>query len=392
MSEIYLLKAIRSIQKFMYYVHAKNNRKNQKNLYRISVSKGCTLFPYILCLSHEDRYEEFKMIYSLSHHEYFIELWLHPETEFIIKFKESILLHPQYPTKLNTSKELVNFIESPILKNFDMICTIITPLHHPKFNLEFTSNCKTLPKIPEQNEDAYFLTSKTLGIADGVGGIFYDFGISSKDFSHELMQKCKSIVSEEKNNISCKEVVKKAYNSVLNGGSSTYLLASLKKNRLYVSNLGDCGLLLFRYSDGSRKLVFQTSAKQYGFNTPFQISKEFNKNQLCKRSVAYSRSGNLRNSKDIDSDEYCITVYPGDILVVGSDGLLDNVYTEEIQKIVKLFPKASIEDLSNQILFLAKKRSQGKENTPFQDRMKEVYEPWVGGKPDDITVIVSVVR
>ena len=259
-------------------------------------------------------------------------------------------------------------------------------------SLSFLSYCKKIGKTENINEDAYFLTPTIIGIADGVGGVFHEFGISSEDFSKELMKNCKEVISEYKSQIICRDIVVRALSKMKNGGSSTYLLASLKKNKLNISNLGDCGLLLFRKSNNSIKLVFQTSAKQYSFNTPYSLCKEFSSSQLKK--VNGTKIKDFTNKLNpFDSDEYCITVHEGDIVVVATDGLLDNVFPEDIRKLLKKCIKhRSLSEITNKLIDLAFNKSIGKKLTPFEENMKRAHQNWVGGKKDDITVIVSILQ
>lgn len=392
MAELYIIKAIRSIRNFMYYVQAKYNKKKERTLHRISVNKGYSLFPYILCLSHRNQYKEYPMIYSLSYQEYFIELWLSPESEFIIKSKDSVILDQNYPIKLNSSQRLVNYIQSPIRKCINLLEHYRVKAKKLEIALEFKSSCKTIGKDELRNEDAYFFTPNVLGIADGIGSLYTKYGISSKDFSTELMQKCEELVNSGSHSLQGRKLIQEALKSVTSGGSSTYLIASLIKNRLHISNLGDCGLLLFRNHDSKLRLVFQTSAKYYNAQTPFQISKEFTQTQLNFLKPGCDLYNNLPISDRIDSDEYSITVNEGDIIVMGTDGLFDNLYTEEIQKIIKAHLKSGANTIASQLTFRAFKRSYSNNRCPFQDRMSNYSSPWRGGKKDDITVIVSIIQ
>ena len=44
-------------------------------------------------------------------------------------------------------------------------------------------------KNPNTCEDAYFITERGFGVADGVSG-WNDYGFSSSDFSNSLMRNC----------------------------------------------------------------------------------------------------------------------------------------------------------------------------------------------------------
>ena len=331
--------AIKSIQNFMFFVRAKKNREKNKQLYRIALSQEVSLTPYTITLEHSNHQQERPMAYSFNNKEYFIELWLLPNTEFIIKSRQQKILHPQFPAKLNSSKELINFIQNtkkPInehpAKETEGIHIFFSNFLPSSRTLEFQSSSKTLGKLADRNEDAHFFTSNSIGIADGVGGLYEEYGISSREFATELMHRCKDILNCAKSRVSCKETVQEALKFMDNGGCSTYLLANLCRNKLKVSNLGDCGMLLFRFVGSSVKLVFQTWAMQYSINTPFQLSKGFSPKQLKVLCSSNKNKKNIQDSPNIDSDEYCITVHQGDLIVAGSDGLFDNVFTDECEE------------------------------------------------------------
>jgi len=84
----------------------------------------------------------------------------------------------------------------------------------------------------------------------------------------------------------------------------------------------------------------------------------------------------------------------GDIIVMGTDGLLDNVWPKEILSYFEdhpLNPKTNSKELAT----LAYEESQKKDNfVPFFQRAKDAkkqFATYRGGKEDDISVIVSVV-
>ena len=54
----------------------------------------------------------------------------------------------------------------------------------------FKTGGYSIGKSPNTNEDAYFCTDTVIGVADGIGSLQRAFGISSQEFSSELMAKC----------------------------------------------------------------------------------------------------------------------------------------------------------------------------------------------------------
>ena len=91
----------------------------------------------------------------------------------------------------------------------------------------------------------------------------------------------------------------------------------------------------------------------------------------------------------------------GDIIILGSDGLWDNLHRPMIVEMVKPFVKwndenkyGMIEDVSLVAEMLAKEAERysyiQSHMSPFAESARaHGYEYAIGGKPDDITVIVA---
>ena len=261
----------------------------------------------------------------------------------------------------------------------------------------FESFGVSLGKIKDSNEDAFFCGQKVLGAADGIGSLKTHFGISSKEFSAELMTKCetviKSVLSLSDKKLNCKDIIKAAYELVESGGSSTFILASLTGRQINILNLGDCGVLLIRFED-SWKIVFQTSPQTHFFNTPYQLSKRFSPSQLKNNKTDAKNFG--KSDKISDADNYVITTAPDDILVMGSDGLWDNLSPEEILEIFDKHKDYSVQSLTTIILKHAKQKSLGNQKTPFSSKYNNFDESnkdrYIGGKNDDITVVLAKIK
>ncbi|GAB4819383.1 hypothetical protein N2152v2_006429 [Parachlorella kessleri] len=107
-------------------------------------------------------------------------------------------------------------------------------------------------------------------------------------------------------------------------GSATACILRLDGERgiLTAANLGDSGFLLIR----GGKVVFQSPALQHFFDCPYQFG-------------AFPEHAEATDTVD-DAAVYDLEVHPGDVIVLATDGLLDNCYTEEI---VKLAPSSPAE-------------------------------------------------
>ena len=91
---------------------------------------------------------------------------------------------------------------------------------------------------------------------------------------------------------------------------------------VHAANLGDSGYKILRRSpNGNFGLIFQSQEQQHNFNFPFQLAAPENAeasgdnpylSELKEHAVAY-----------------------GDFLVIGSDGLFDNIYIEDLMFLLK---------------------------------------------------------
>ena len=95
------------------------------------------------------------------------------------------------------------------------------------------------------------------------------------------------------------------------------IIVALDGNILKVANLGDSGFRVVRHG----KVVLASPAQEHYFNCPFQL-------------------GYAPLSEDIDSaseaQEFEFEIQPGDLVIVGSDGLFDNVFDEDIVAVANL--------------------------------------------------------
>jgi protein phosphatase PTC7 len=109
-------------------------------------------------------------------------------------------------------------------------------------------------------------------------------------------------------------VLARAHSATISTGAATAIVAILEKNGiLHVANVGDCGLRIVRQG----KVVYATAPQQHYFDCPYQLSSE-----------------NAQTAED--ATVYELGVLEGDIIVMGSDGLFDNVYDSEIESTMQL--------------------------------------------------------
>lgn len=129
---------------------------------------------------------------------------------------------------------------------------------------------------------------------------------------------------------------------------------------------------------GEVHLLFKSEELQHSFNFPYQL-------------------GPQSSDRPDDADIHTMTVQAGDIVILGTDGLFDNFDEKSIVDVVSKNLKglASPSDLSlpalaQSIANEAYKVSQNKKAmSPFSRNALAHGYRFIGGKPDDITVLVS---
>ncbi|KAJ2450676.1 hypothetical protein EV183_004129 [Coemansia sp. RSA 2336] len=270
-------------------------------------------------------------------------------------------------------------------------------------------------------EDAFFHRGDALGIADGVGGWA---GVADADpalFARRLMHHvCREVQRYEDIDdelfsayyeAAPVDVLRRAYEITADEmraravrGSSTACVVVLRGDELRVANLGDCGLTVVRQGD----MVYRTEEQQHSFNFPYQLGTE-------PHADAPS-----------DAQVFRLKVQKGDIVVVGSDGVFDNLFDEDIlEEVARHVPpamRAAGEPLLCGALLpaepkcaepkfalpqfhvdpaaissaIARRARLVSEDTryaesPFQMRAMQEGLYYQGGKRDDITVVVAVV-
>ena len=319
-----------------------------------------------------------------------------------------------------------------------------------------------------KGEDAHFINSNDLGVFDGVGA-WIEQGIDSGQYSTELANSIKNYVQQKRSKPGVVEI--DLLRSLIYGyesnlfknvsGSCTVCIASLNSisARLSVLNLGDSGLVVFRidespndrsvfsllnkaslmqYWDNQGKkdvkdidILFKTQCSQHEFNTPFQIG--------SLGSDKMSENSPLMNIKFDNPRNAAVSQVSGikenDIVLLASDGLLDNLFMHEIAKVLvdnmkPLFtnPKLEMETYNdeNETTILENTIERLYNLTIEKQNDKKCTSPWsvaltkenqrlaskqyrfgflngatsksqkdveeLGGKPDDLTIIMALVK
>ncbi|KAF9413301.1 hypothetical protein BGZ94_000777 [Podila epigama] len=170
-------------------------------------------------------------------------------------------------------------------------------------------------------EDSYFRRHDALGVADGVGGWS---GANPALYSRKLMHYAFLELEKYDNieedafydyfNVNPVQILQKSYEQSARDakregliGSSTACLAILRDNELRIANLGDCGVSIIRRNE----FIFRTEEQQHSFNYPYQL-------------------GTGSTDSPTDAQVFTVKVESGDIIVMGTDGIFDNLFDEDI--------------------------------------------------------------
>lgn len=241
-------------------------------------------------------------------------------------------------------------------------------------------------------DDAYFIARHALadviGVADGVGG-WRAWGIDPGEFSHSLMLSCERIVVT--GSFSPSEpaaIISRAYNELLENkshilGSSTACLVVLQGEALRLSsaNIGDSGFLVVR--DGT--VVHRSQEQQHYFNTPFQLS-----------LPPPGTSQHVLSDRPESALRGEFSVREGDMLMVATDGVFDNLpdsmIIKELIKVAGTTDVTVLQNAANSIAQQARKLAFDEDYmSPFALNARENGINAIGGKPDDITVVLATI-
>jgi protein phosphatase PTC7 len=342
-----------------------------------------------------------------------------------------------------------------------LLCSVCALLRFLVRSLECAVRCSDIGQSeyasdPQLSEDAHFVTrvklpdEKTntlrsltyMGVADGVGS-WREYDVDPREFSHRLMQECENILQEACHDnratsvegqkfrrvISPAEVMAQAYERVKADniiGSTTACIALFDGHRhqLHFSNLGDSGLIVMRHIDSDvagalrrekqtpraertsdLRLAFVSQQQLRSFNHPFQLG-------WTGEEIPEGEKSSFKAARDACTSS--VHVRRGDLIVLATDGLFDNVDAEEICSICLDWEQRNgfirfgdvvarerrwsmgnsltqisaerIDDLAQALCQRARENSLNTElDSPFAILAKENDIMWSGGMPDDCT-------
>mmetsp|Transcript_1595 Transcript_1595/g.5833 ORF Transcript_1595/g.5833 Transcript_1595/m.5833 type:complete len:427 (+) Transcript_1595:46-1326(+) len=279
----------------------------------------------------------------------------------------------------------------------------------PRADLAWVTSAANRPhpdKVDKGGEDSWFVivddSGGAFGVADGVGG-YGDVGVDPGLYSKVLMKNALASDALAEGPGNPRAVVAQAQEATKLPGASTVCVLQLdgKSGTLHACNVGDSGFRLIRSGD----IEYATLPLQHYADCPYQLS--------CP---------DFEEEPDTAEDGALIELelQPGDVLVAASDGLFDNMFDEEILSITREAQAGAsgshslAETLASNLASVAREHALDEEfPSPYAaevskrtavappempafakgvfGKLAEMATPAVvGGKLDDITVLVAV--
>ncbi|KAK1734847.1 protein-serine/threonine phosphatase, PP2C family [Skeletonema marinoi] len=307
---------------------------------------------------------------------------------------------------------------------------------------------------PSLSEDAHFVSTVEMldesgtnmqkllymGVADGVGS-WREYGVDPRDFSRMLMGECQNILRDASSEcsatggtactmISPAELLARSYKRTKEAnviGSSTACVGVFDSvhHQLHFSNIGDSGIIVLRHIDSDvasalqrnrttprterksdLRIAFVSQQQLKSFNHPYQMG--WTGEEVVDKNSSFKQAS--------DSCTSSVHILRGDIIIMATDGLFDNVDIDDIASIALKWELdnefidnggidtrrrrwesgSSLTDISAQCIptlaemLCQKARENSLDNTvdsPFALLAKENDIMWSGGMPDDCTVV-----
>ncbi|KAL8442544.1 hypothetical protein Emag_006373 [Eimeria magna] len=269
--------------------------------------------------------------------------------------------------------------------------------------------------------DAYFIAARgegsavAVGVADGVGE-WDSFDLDPRLFAEELMQGCceaaiSNDVKGETIDQRALSLLRKGYEATRSFGSATALVVVHEGgDKIGIANIGDSAVIVLRRQLWYQMTcVFRSREQQHQFNCPFQLSRlpqpsEYDQLRASGKDALLRL---LQNAAVIPQDtpesaSLCsISVMEGDLVILGTDGVFDNLFDYEICGIANLtlspFEARLLENETSATSATAVATAIGEAaahrsrsltaRTPFMKHARQEGSFFTGGKMDDITVV-----
>lgn len=242
-------------------------------------------------------------------------------------------------------------------------------------------------KADTRGEDALFMTDGCVGVFDGVGAFRLNGNGDSGVYAREISVRTKDGLCRFPSAVHALENAVASTDAV---GATTACVLDVRSGRAVGVSIGDSKAIILR--DGG--IVLETEARQHSFNRPVQV-------------------GKWSSDRVLDGEFFDTAVQQGDCVVMASDGLWDNVYMNRVSQIVQfqigrtgvwrleggpegLPLERDVAGLAGSIARdLMIEAMIGADNctwiSPFADSADKNGRLHIGGKQDDITIVVAFV-
>jgi len=269
-------------------------------------------------------------------------------------------------------------------------------------------------KQGHRDADAALVSPIILGVADGVSQI-EEFGIDASLLPRELLRACEDmamaqLLPDAKGNVGGEyrgpiPLMREAFECTDSLGSTTICLGILDNSTrihgklhpmIAVLSIGDCEMLILRRLHGQRlETVFQTEMQRIDGNAQCPL-------QVVRIDERVDPDFDERISIEVierGSAVHCVSVYEGDIVVIGSDGVFDNLFHDEVVAICNSIlpptqPGSKFAPLDPALLEQAARRVVAECHGKTQAGLGGVYPDTPigkGGKRDDTSCVVGEV-
>lgn len=230
-------------------------------------------------------------------------------------------------------------------------------------------------KVKWGGEDAIFIKGRTFGVFDGVSGAEKIDGVPlySRTLANE-MKKMVSLNGDTVQDMTAYLATAASYADGAATGASTAIVASIGESGfLQALNVGDSCCIIVR----NGKITAKTREISHYWECPYQLSDD---------SPDQPKDGTKLN----------VELIPGDVILMGSDGVFDNMSDDLILDVIKSSPLKPT-PLAKKICDVSRKVSLDKSSvTPYSRQAKRRgdadFRDGLGGKVDDVSCVAVICK
>jgi serine/threonine protein phosphatase PrpC len=429
------------VRKDLYFI------KNRKLLLLITWEKPANLVYIIGDFTNPPWMHQIPLLYSktisLFYSAFFLENHIHPGRYFFKFCVDGIWLCDDKRPKIQDREgNLINFltvllpsyVTKPV-SNFDFHAKTIENLNYKSRNLlknlqtdvfslrlcirSFSLGCpeKLTSKLNQNHSADICMQSEELqmfALADGVSE-WLNFGIDPSAFPSELITNVFQAASRFSLDLKAADseicsylesLLTEAYQKTQAFGSATILIGLFLNNKLYTLSLGNVEIIIIEAEKERSKLKvnYRSKKQEHSYCCPFQLSR-IPEQKECEELMdkgletlaSIVKVKKIRNDMPKDAQSGIITIEAGDIIIVGSNGLFDNLFEEDFieisQNVIRfgLEKKEFCAHLAEELVRTAISKGWDAEyKSPFYKNGKQHGERMIGGKLDDTSAIVSI--